>query len=110
MLLGGLATGAQGAVGSTYNLAAPLYHQVIAQFAAGKLSEAQRLQLLSVRMVEAVKKYRPLPALKSMMKLAGVDCGPTRQPLVAMTAAECDALNRDLAEIGFLEWMQGRPS
>jgi N-acetylneuraminate lyase len=106
MLLSGLAAGAQGAVGSTYNLAAPLYHEVMAHFAAGKHAEAQRLQLLSARMVEVVRKYRPLPALKSMMKLVGVDCGPMRLPLVAMRPDEFDALKRDLAAIGFLEWMR----
>lgn len=106
MLLSGLAAGARGAVGSTYNLAAPLYRQVIALFAAGKPEEARSLQLLSARMVSTVKKYRPLPALKSMMKLAGVDCGPVRLPMVAMTPDEVAALERDLAEIGFLDWMR----
>lgn len=106
MLLSALAAGAQGAVGSTYNLSAPLYHRIMALFADGQLAEAQRLQLISVKMVEAAKKYRPLPALKSMMKLGGIDCGPTRKPLLAMTPAEIDALERDLAEIGFLEWMR----
>ena len=106
MLLSALAAGAQGAVGSTYNLSAPLYNRIMALFADGQLAEAQQLQLLSVRMVEAVKKYRPLPALKSMMKLGGIDCGPTRKPLLTMTPAEIDALERDLAKIGFLEWMR----
>ncbi len=105
MLLSGLAAGAQGAVGSTYNLCAPLYQQVMRCFAEGQLAEAQRLQLISVRMVEAVKKYRPLPALKSMMKLAGVDCGPTRLPLIPMTSAEIEGLRQELAAIGFLEWL-----
>lgn len=106
MLLSGLAAGAQGAVGSTFNLAAPLYREVMSLFAAGNHAEAQRLQLLSARMVLTIKKYRPLPALKSMMKMAGVDCGPMRLPMVAMAPDEVDALKRDLAEIDFLGWMQ----
>ena len=106
MLLSGLAAGAQGAVGSTYNLSAPLYHQIISLFERGNMIEAQRLQLLSVNMVRAAQKHRPLPALKSMMALAGIDCGPTRLPLIAMTPEEKEFLKRDLAEIGFLDWMQ----
>ena len=74
-------------------------------FAKGKHAEAQCLQLLSVNMVEAVKRYRPLPALKSMMKLAGVDCGPTRLPLIPMASAEIEGLRQALAAMGFLEWM-----
>jgi N-acetylneuraminate lyase len=105
MLLAALATGAEGAVGSTYNLAAPLYHKIREHFDAGRIKEAQALQLMSVQMVNLVKKYRPLPALKSMMKIAGIDCGPTRRPLVAMRESEIEALRASLAELGFLEWM-----
>jgi N-acetylneuraminate lyase len=106
MLLGGLASGARGAVGSTYNLAAPLYQKLMAAFAAGEHAEAQRLQLLSVRMVETVRRFRSLPALKAMMSFAGIDCGPMRLPHVAMQTGEIDALKRDLAAIGFLDWMR----
>ncbi|MDP4300816.1 dihydrodipicolinate synthase family protein [Leptothrix discophora] len=105
MLLAGLATGAQGAVGSTYNLAPRLYQAVMTHALAGNLAEARRLQLLSAHMVEAVKRYRPLPALKAMMAFIGHDCGPTRLPLQAMSATEKLALHRELDDIGFLEWM-----
>lgn len=105
MLLGGLATGARGAVGSTYNLAPRLYNELIAAFAAGNLLEAQRLQLLSVRMVEVIKRYRPLPAQKAMMSFIGIDAGPTRLPLQPMSAEETAALKQELDAIGFLQWM-----
>jgi N-acetylneuraminate lyase len=106
MLLAGLATGARGAVGSTYNLAPRLYNELIACFAAGDLAGAQRLQLLSVRMVEVIKRYRPLPAQKAMMSFVGIDCGPTRLPMQAMTPEETASLEHELAQIGFLEWMR----
>ena len=105
MLLSGIASGAVGAVGSTYNLAPALYHKIQLSFAQGDRAEAQRLQLMSAHMVEAVKKFRPLPALKSMRKLVGIDCGPTRQPLVAMRDSEFDALSKSLTELGFPQWM-----
>jgi N-acetylneuraminate lyase len=106
MLLGGLAVGASGAVGSTYNFAAPLYRQMVQAFAEGRMAEARRLQLLSARMVEIIRRWRPLPALKAMMRLAGVDCGPVRAPLTALTTAELDALEAELAAIDFLKWMR----
>ena len=105
MYLAGLATGAAGAVGNTYNRAPALYRRIRENFEAARLAEARRLQLLSVRMVELVQKYRPLPALKAMMKFAGIDCGPTRLPLAAMRADEIEALRRGLDELGFIEWM-----
>ena len=106
MLLSGLATGAHGAVGSTYNFAAPLYHAIMQAFAAGELAEAQRLQRLSAQMVRTVVgRYRGAAALKAMMAFAGLDCGPTRLPQVALTPAEIEALHGDLATLGFLEWL-----
>jgi hypothetical protein len=54
MLLGGLAFGARGAVGSTFNFAAPLYLKIIAAFDRGDLAEARRLQSLSAAMVRVI--------------------------------------------------------
>ena len=105
MLLSGLAAGATGAVGSTYNLAAPLYHRIRECFESGKIEEARQLQLLSVQMVLLAQKFRALPALKSMMKIAGIDCGPTRLPLVAMMPDEIESLRCGLEALGFLNWI-----
>jgi len=105
-LLAGLALGATGAVGSTYNFAAPLYQAIMRAFAAGDVAAAQRLQLLSAQMVlKVIGGYRALPSLKSMMGFAGVECGPPRLPQVALTPAERAALHADLAELGFLAWL-----
>ncbi len=107
MLLSGLAAGAHGAVGSTYNFAAPLYQAIMQAFAAGELAEAQRLQRLSAQMVRTVVgRYRGAAGLKAMMAFAGLDCGPTRLPQVALTPAEIEALHGDLATLGFLEWLR----
>lgn len=106
MHLSGLAAGAQGAVGSTYNLAAPLYHRIRESFEAGQIDEARRLQLLSAQMVVIAKKYRGLPAIKAMMQFAGIDCGPVRLPLVRLTVEETRELRRGLEELDFLRWMQ----
>ena len=44
--------------------------------------------------------------MQSMMRLAGVDCGPVRLPMVAMMRGEVEALEPDRAEIGVLDWMR----
>lgn len=107
MLLSGLAAGAHGAVGSTYNFAAPLFQAIIHAFAAGEIAEAQRLQLFAAQMVlKVVGSYRALPSLKTMMGFAGVECGPPRLPHVALTPAERAALHTDLDELGFLTWLR----
>ncbi|WP_442505239.1 dihydrodipicolinate synthase family protein [Novipirellula sp. SH528] len=51
MLLGALATGARAAIGSTYNIAAPLYRRLIDAFESGNLIEARKLQSQSIQMI-----------------------------------------------------------
>ncbi len=106
MLIAALAAGAKGAVGSTYNIAAPLYHEIIRAFNAGEIEKARELQLVSVRLVEVAKQYRPLPALKAMMEIACADCGPTRLPLVAMSRKERDQMKTELEARDFVRWMR----
>ena len=105
MLLSGIAAGAQGAVGSTYNLAPRLYHRILECFESGQIEEARRLQLLSARMVDVVRAFGPLPALKAMLSLVDCDFGPTRMPLAALTPEKIATLRQQLDELGFLEWM-----
>ena len=105
MLLGALATGANGFIGSTYNFVAPLYNALIEEFKKGNLAEAQRLQYISVEMVRVIVKYGGLRAQKAMMKLIGVDCGNVRLPLNPFKEHEYKLLEADLKNIGFFEWI-----
>lgn len=104
MLLSAFASGARGAVGSTYNFAAPLYNKIIEAFNAGRSDEAQQLQLRSVELVRALCRYPFLPATKQIMTWLGDDCGPARLPLPRMTAEQIVELRTDLESIGFFEW------
>ncbi len=73
MLLGALAMGARGAVGSTYNVAAPLYLKLIAAFASGDLSLARKLQGRAITMINAmVATGSFFPTLKAMLRAQGV--------------------------------------
>lgn len=104
MLLSALAVGVQGAVGTTYTFAAPLYSRILAAFAAGEMAEARRLQGLAVGMVRVGVRHGGLPAFKAMMGLVGQECGPMRLPWRGLSVGETDALRRDLDAIGFFDW------
>jgi N-acetylneuraminate lyase len=105
MLLGALATGAKGFIGSTYNFVAPLYNALMDEFKKGNLKEAQRLQYISVEMVRVIVKYGGLRAQKAMMKLIGVDCGNVRYPLNPFKEHEYKLLEADLRSVGFFDWI-----
>lgn len=104
MLLSGLVAGAHGAVGSTYNFAAPLFNKVIAAFQAGDIVAAQRHQLRATTMILTILRHGALPALKAVMSLIGYDCGPTRLPHLPLTSAQVAALRADLDASGFFDW------
>ena len=76
MLLSGLAAGARGAVGSTYNFAAPLYNQVIAAYDAGDLASAQAAQLRAAQMVKIILAHGGQPAIKAAMNILGAALVP----------------------------------
>jgi N-acetylneuraminate lyase len=83
-LLSALVLGCRGAVGSTYNYAAPLYIALIEAFNKGNLSEARKLQQLSVDIVTLLEKYGGIATGKAFMKYAGIDCGKFRSPVKNM--------------------------
>ncbi|HZZ79494.1 MAG TPA: dihydrodipicolinate synthase family protein [Gemmataceae bacterium] len=92
LLLAGLALGVTGAVGSTYNFAAPLYQRLIDAFNRGDFDTARRAQLQSVRMIRTLQEFGFSRASKAMMGLMGIDCGPVRLPLKPMSEAEVHEL------------------
>ncbi len=104
VLIAGLALGAVGGVGSTYNYIPHIYQGIFDAMAAGDIKKARELQLKSVRMVEVIIRYGGgVRGGKAVMKHAGVDCGDCRLPITPFSGDEYAALGEDLKTIGFPE-------
>ncbi|HDY8007622.1 TPA: dihydrodipicolinate synthase family protein [Vibrio vulnificus] len=84
----GLAVGAIGAVGSTYNYAAPLYLKIIKAFNQGKHSEVQALMDKVIALIRVLVEYGGVAAGKAAMQLHGIDAGDPRLPIRALTAQQ----------------------
>lgn len=93
-LLAALALGVRGAVGSTFNYAAPVYHRVIEAFASSDLPRARAEQRDSVAHVEVLLEHGVLRTGKAMMSLIGIDCGPIRPPFRPVDAEELAVIAR----------------
>lgn len=106
MLRCGLAAGAIAAVGSTYNFAPAIYQRLLAAFAAGDMETVRQEQLRSQAIVRAFLPYGPRGAQKAIMKMIGIDCGPSRLPVPTLTQSQYGALERELREIGFFCWIK----
>lgn len=106
MLLSAMATGAHGAIGSTYNIAAPLYDRIVNAFQTGNWELARSLQYRSVSMVNVICRYALHPAMKEVLKMLGFDFGTCRLPQKRLQPEQVKLLRQDLEEIGFFEWAQ----
>ena len=100
-MLSALVLGAKGAVGSTFNYAAPLYYELIDAFNNNDLEKARTLQQQSIDMIRLLGKYGGIATGKAYMKLVGLDCGEFRLPVKNMSAAEFELFKKDVAAIGF---------
>lgn len=102
ILLSYLVLGATGAVGSTYNYAAPIYHQMIAAHAAGDLQAARQWQALARAFIGVMARNGGMSANKAIMGMVtGVDCGPVRRPLRSLAKAQIARLRAELTHVGF---------
>ncbi|MBN2512512.1 MAG: dihydrodipicolinate synthase family protein [Sedimentisphaerales bacterium] len=112
MLLCGLVLGTRGAVGSTYNFAAPLYCRLIDEFRKEHLDKARQYQLLSMQMIKILATIGCpfLSASKALMKYLGVDCGPVRLPLTDISAAQFDSMIARLEQIGLSDFCSRQPA
>ncbi len=105
-LLAALALGATGAVGSTYNFAAPIYTRLIAAFGRGDLAVAREEQFRSVQLVQLLAGFGFMGAAKAVMTMLGVDVGPARLPNGNPTREQITKLRADLEAMGFFEWIK----
>lgn len=102
ILLCYLALGATGAVGSTYNYAAPIYLRMIAAHAEGDFQAARKWQALIRAFIGVMHRCGGMGANKVIMKLVtDIDCGPTRSPLRTPSSAQVVQLRRELKAAGF---------
>jgi N-acetylneuraminate lyase len=103
-MLSAWAVGAKGAVGSTFNYAAPLYHQLVAAFNNNDLVLAGALQQKAIDMIRLLGKYGGITVGKSFMKLVGFDFGGFRLPLQNMTDEQFENFKLDVAALNFNEF------
>ncbi len=100
-MLSALALGTKGAVGSTFNYAAPLYYSLIVAFQKNNLSLAAELQQTAINMIRLLGKYGGISVGKAYMKVVGLDCGQFRLPVKNMSASQFEDFKTDVALLGF---------
>ena len=98
-MLSALVLGSKGAVGSTFNYAAPLYHQLIAAYNTGDITNARLLQQQSIDMITLLGKYGGIATGKAFMKYVGLNCGKFRLPVYNMPDEQYGAFVKDVQSL-----------
>jgi N-acetylneuraminate lyase len=105
LLINALASGAVGAVGSTYNFMPSIYNDLIRYFNEGDMEQARELQIISQNIISLMPKYNGSIVFgKAIMNLIGIECGPNRLPLKNLSGKELANLDKDLKDQGFFDY------
>ena len=84
MLLSGLAAGAQGGIGTTYNFMPDIMVKIYSLAMEGKLDEAREVQSVANKVISVVLRNGVLPACKHLISLYGVPYGECREPFMPL--------------------------
>ena len=96
MFLSGLAMGADGGIGSTYNLMADKFVKMQKLYEAGKLDEAREIQREANRIIAIICKIGVMQAEKEVLNQLGFDFGICRPPFGVPTEDEKELIRKEI--------------
>ena len=99
MALSGLCYGANGIIGSFYNLIPDIYRELFAAHAAGDMQTALACQKLANRIISLSLEYDYIPLIKRMMSWMGVDAGYSRRPFKRYSEDMLGVIRRRFSEL-----------
>lgn len=98
VLLGGLALGADGGIGSTYNAIPGVYRAIWDAFQAGDLASARAHQDDANRFIHEMNNYNFLAFLRQVLEIRGLRMGSSRRPLPSLTSEQSDLIAARVAD------------
>lgn len=98
----GLALGTQGAVGSTYNYAAPLFLDIIKLCNAGDYTAANKLMDKVIALIRVLVEFGGVAAGKAAMQLHGIDVGNPRAPIKVLSTEQKAIVVQKMQDAGFM--------
>jgi N-acetylneuraminate lyase len=88
VLVAGLLMGACGGIGTFYNLIPELFTEVARLAAQGCWAEARAVQARINELIELTVRYPCVPAVKTILRWSGTDCGRCLEPRRSLTPDE----------------------
>jgi N-acetylneuraminate lyase len=97
MLVAGLIMGANGGIGSIYNLVPDQFSSLYRHAVARRWQEAQATQNSINELISVILRFPVNAAVKAILKWSGIDCGTCIAPRRSLTATEERELTNGLA-------------
>lgn len=107
VLCAGLLMGADGGIGSFYNLVPELFVKMYEQTQAGEWAEARATQQQINELITITLRFPMFGAIKAMLGWSGIDCGIVLPPRRNLSDEETKELRKLLAQSSFAELRQG---
>jgi N-acetylneuraminate lyase len=102
MLLCGLCMGADGGIGSTYNVMCDSYVSLYNSYRSGEIQAARKMQFKINRIIEVLFKYGNLGSIKFLLSHLGFDMGNVAFPGKILSTEEQKNLLKDLKNQEYL--------
>ena len=100
MLICGLTMGADGGIGSTYNLMPERFLSLYKAFAEGRFEDARQIQFGINKIICVLLAHSCVAAIKEVFNRMGLDAGSVAYPGKVFDRAESDVLLKELRENG----------
>lgn len=102
VLLGALAMGAHGAIGSTFNVMPELYIEMMSSFERGEVAAARALQRRANAFIGHMVGSTGLPQVKAALELLGIECNGCRRPILDLEPQARSRIEQTMVDIGLL--------
>ncbi len=98
-MLAGLTLGADGGIGSTYNVQGYKFRDLVAAVDAGDVSRAAAVQAEINELIDVIVEHGVLRSLKYLLDLEGLTMGDCREPFLPLSAAAKGVLSATHARL-----------
>jgi N-acetylneuraminate lyase len=106
MLAAGLLFGADGGIGTFYDLVPGAFTEIFRLAQKGRWQETMPLQAQINELIRISLRYPLYPAMKELLRWTGIDCGPCLAPRRGyLTAAEVDRLRSEIEAAGLTDFV-----
>ena len=101
MLVCGLSSGADGGIGSTYNVMYPLIRSIYDHFRAGNMTEALEQQKKADKIINVMLRYSVIPVCKMILEEMGIAVGHASFPMTRYSKEKRAVIKAELLAAGF---------